>query len=422
VRTADKSPFSKGVHHWVNANQRREGGSVSRNNHRIHSKIRHKMNIEKSGKLQGAYSAGRGRARKRSADVLSGERETIVPASPPTKRPRKQRRVDGAPRPRRLLSNTTTTGTAAVIGAHHLPRTTLLLRRFGRDSKMARIDKTLAVVILAVMGIVKTGGLSLASGKVPISVPSLSNHATGTQRSHGRAPQQRPVHGLLPKVQESPSCTFTDGGEAHPGYDPCDPDCFGRSGNGGNDDDKDGDDYRVRPFGQIRTDVTAPAPLDAERSAHDIVPRQLPSATPVNGVDRNVAALASHSRVAPASDIADNSTAAVRERARARAQQRSKIVVPPAVQEQHQQQQQMPWFEDSSVHGPPCTYNKYLSIMNAVSMLSVRQKRDLFKKMREGKMATEPHQAVNRHTLLPHLGITFGEFSFFYVLTSKNES
>lgn len=86
------------------------------------------------------------------------------------------------------------------------------------------------------------------------------------------------------------------------------------------------------------------------------------------------------------------------------------------------QQQQHAWFEDSGVLGPACTYNKYLSIMNTVSALRVREKRELFKMMREGKAARDPHQVVDRHTLLPRLGITFGEFALFYVLTSKTDA
>lgn len=76
------------------------------------------------------------------------------------------------------------------------------------------------------------------------------------------------------------------------------------------------------------------------------------------------------------------------------------------------------WFGDSSRPGPPCTYNKYLSVMAAVKMLGVKEKRELFKLMREGDAGHGCGQ-VNEHTFLPRLGVTVGEFALFYVLADN---
>lgn len=72
------------------------------------------------------------------------------------------------------------------------------------------------------------------------------------------------------------------------------------------------------------------------------------------------------------------------------------------------------WFTDGRRLGPPATYNKYLSVMAAVKTLGMKEKRELFKLMREGVVGKRGR--VTEHTFIPRLGVTMGEFALFYVL------
>ncbi|AGO83881.1 hypothetical protein psal_cds_289 [Pandoravirus salinus] len=72
------------------------------------------------------------------------------------------------------------------------------------------------------------------------------------------------------------------------------------------------------------------------------------------------------------------------------------------------------WFADGRRLGPPATYNKYLSVMAAVKALGMKEKRELFKLMREGVVGKRGR--VTEHTFIPRLGVTMGEFALFYVL------
>lgn len=72
------------------------------------------------------------------------------------------------------------------------------------------------------------------------------------------------------------------------------------------------------------------------------------------------------------------------------------------------------WISDGCRLGPPATYNKYLSVMATVRTLGMKEKRELFKLMREG--AAGKRGRVTEHTFIPRLGVTMGEFALFYVL------
>lgn len=72
------------------------------------------------------------------------------------------------------------------------------------------------------------------------------------------------------------------------------------------------------------------------------------------------------------------------------------------------------WVSDGCRLGPPATYNKYLSVMATVRTLGMKEKRELFKLMREG--AAGKRGRVTEHTFIPRLGVTMGEFALFYVL------
>jgi hypothetical protein len=72
------------------------------------------------------------------------------------------------------------------------------------------------------------------------------------------------------------------------------------------------------------------------------------------------------------------------------------------------------WFTDGRRLGPPATYNKYLSVMATVRTLGMKEKRELFKLMREGVVGKRGR--VTEHTFIPRLGVTMGEFALFYVL------
>ncbi|AVK75848.1 hypothetical protein pkur_cds_217 [Pandoravirus kuranda] len=72
------------------------------------------------------------------------------------------------------------------------------------------------------------------------------------------------------------------------------------------------------------------------------------------------------------------------------------------------------WISDGCRLGPPATYNKYLSVMATMRTLGMKEKRELFKLMREGDLGKCGR--VTEHTFIPHLGVTMGEFALFYVL------
>lgn len=64
--------------------------------------------------------------------------------------------------------------------------------------------------------------------------------------------------------------------------------------------------------------------------------------------------------------------------------------------------------------GPECNYHMYRGIHRLVEGLGVKEKRDIFKSIRNGK-------DVDSSTFLAKYGLTVGNFCVFYVLTDKEK-
>jgi hypothetical protein len=85
--------------------------------------------------------------------------------------------------------------------------------------------------------------------------------------------------------------------------------------------------------------------------------------------------------------------------------------------------------------GPWCAYMRYVVLMETVRSFSMKDKRALFKLLREGHATSAKGSCptsgtsasaagdtyVDDHTFLPRLGVTMGEFTVFYLLSSKSQ-